>query len=275
MAKTLNPIFNSIDSFFFDCDGVLWEGDSVFTYTKKIIAFLQSLKKKIFFISNNSTQSVEQYKMKFKNFGINISSYQIMISSFATVKYIQSLNNNIKNVFIVGEEGLISSFESAGFNVFNRQKNFNNYREIEAVIVGMDRTITYDKLTTAIRSIDRGALFIGTNPDPTFPTGDGIAPGAGSIIGAIARALNKEPKKICGKPDPLMANLLIENKNLGISKEKTVMIGDRVTTDMIFASNAEIKGILVKNTGFGSEELKKFPSFPFYSILNDISDIMI
>ena len=136
----------------------------------------------------------------------------------------------------------------------------------------MDRKFTYSKLQIGLRAILRGARFIGTNPDPQFPTEDGFSPGAGSMIGALARALEQEPEKVLGKPYPLMAEMLL--KKLKLSPKKCVMIGDRVSTDLKFALNANLAPVLVK-TGFGTMEFNKNKNFPYYKVIDTLEQIFI
>ena len=225
---------------------------------------------KIFYFSNNSTKSVQEYAITLQNFGISTHPNQIMISTIATLKYVKSLNI-VKNIYIIGEQGLITSFQEAGYSVYTSILLEEQIKSIDAVVVGMYRQLTYQKLTMALQSLAKGAHFIGTNPDPTFPTEKGIAPGAGAIIGALSHAIGRQPEIICGKPDPLMAKILIEENNL--HQKHTIIIGDRVTTDLNFAKNAKIRGILVK-TGFGEEEYVKYPNFPYYKVLDKITDLV-
>ena len=269
----LQAYVEKFNTFFFDCDGVLWEGEKLIPFAKEVILYLREKKKNIFFISNNSTKSVTNYIKKFENYGIPVNEKEIMISSLATLKYLEK-QSAISNIYIVGEEGLIDSIRQGGYNVFHDDIENDSIKQIDLVVVGMDRTFNYRVLTIAIRAIINGARFIGTNSDPTYPSDDGISPGAGSMISAISGALNIFPEIICGKPDPFMANLLLNDSSLHLNHKKTLMIGDRVSTDLLFAKNAGIEGLLVK-TGFGKIEFEQYPTFPYFKVLNSVKDLLI
>ncbi len=259
--------FLNFDGFFFDCDGVIWEGNDLLPGAKALITYLIETHKQIAFLSNNSTQSVADYQKKFLSFDLPVSEEQIMTSSLVTLNYVEHKNYKTKSIYVLGEEGLKDTFRKAGFNVLPDSGTQEN---VDAVIVGMDRSFTYQKLSIGLKYCLKGADFIGTNPDPQFPTPDGFFPGAGSMIGALQSALGYGPEKICGKPDPLMATIMLERFDL--KPERTLMIGDRVITDLYFAVNANISPILVK-TGFGKEELNKYPNFQYFYVLDSLTDL--
>lgn len=261
--------FQNFDGFFFDLDGVIWKENELLPGSKQLIELLNLEKKKVAFLSNNSTKSLEQYISKFKKLGIPASEDQVINSSLVTVEYLNSKNYENKTVFIIGEEGMKETFRNAGYRVVQDKQDCDR---VDAVLVGMDRFFTYDKLSTGLTYCLKGADFIGTNPDTQFPTPEGPFPGAGSMIGALESALGYGPEKICGKPDPLMANVMLKRFNL-VSK-KTVMIGDRVTTDLKLALNSSMNPVLVK-TGFGTEEYQKFPDFKYFKVIDSLSDLFL
>lgn len=269
----LQLFLNDFDALFFDLDGVLWEGDKLIPYSKEVISILRNYNKKLFFISNNSSKSVKEYLKKFKSFGIQVFPNEIMLSSLATLKYLDQ-QKKIYKIYVVGEEGLIEILSSGNYQVYHDYIDNETIKKIDAVVVGMDRSFNYEVLTIAIRALLNGARFIGTNPDPTFPSENGISAGAGSMIGAIRSAVNKNPEIICGKPNPFMGEILFANPQNHFKKSKTLMIGDRVSTDLKFAENVGIKGLLVK-TGLGALEYSEFPHFPYFKVINSIADLLI
>ena len=263
----LKDDYEKINGFFFDCDGVLWEENTLLPGAKELLETLTQKNKTICYLSNNSTKSLTQYLAKFHSLGLEVDSGQVITSSIVTVNYLALKNYKRKKLFIIGENGLKETLEQAGYQVVSEHEKEEN---IDAVIVGMDRNFSYKKLDLALKYCLEGADFIGTNPDPQFPTPHGFSPGAGSMIGALQSSLGYSPEKICGKPDPLMANIMLERFHL--SPEKTVMLGDRVTTDMQLALNARINPILVK-TGFGEEEYKKYTNFSYYKVIDSLLDL--
>ena len=262
----LKDDIQKFDGFFFDCDGVLWEENHLLPGANELLNNLLANNKQVAFLSNNSTKSVSQYLAKFKSFNLPVTEDQIMTSSVVTLKYVEKKDYPTKRVFIIGEQGLQDTFSQHGYEVI--LKETDNER-VDAVIVGMDRSFSYEKLSSGLRFCLKGADFIGTNPDPQFPTPKGYFPGAGSMIGALQSALGYPPLKICGKPDPLMALIMLERFNL--KAEKTIFIGDRVITDMNLALSAHMHPVLVK-TGFGAEEFEKYPTFPYFKVIGSLMD---
>ena len=177
----LKDIFQEFDGFFFDCDGVLWEENHLLPGAKELLTILNENNKHIAFLSNNSTKSISQYLKKFHTLDLPVSENQVITSSVVTSKYILEKDYPTKTLFVIGEQGLINTLENDGFAVVNEDSSKD---KVDAVIVGMDRSFSYKKLSLGLKYCLAGADFIGTNPDPQFPTPDGFFPGAGSMIGA-------------------------------------------------------------------------------------------
>ena len=260
--------FQNFDGFFFDCDGVIWEENHLLPGAKDLIEILVEKNKKLAFLSNNSTKSVREYQKKFLSLELPVTADQIMTSSLVTLNYILTKNYKSKNIYIIGENGLKETFQEAGFTVL---PDSTTIEKVNAVIVGMDRSFSYKKLSLGLKFCLNGADFIGTNPDPQFPTPAGFFPGAGSMIGALQSALGYAPEKICGKPDPLMAQIMLDRFNL--KPEKTIFVGDRVITDMKLAINAKLNPVLIK-TGFGGDEYNKYKDFPYYKVIDSLNDLI-
>lgn len=264
----LKSAFNNFDGFFFDCDGVLWEEDRLLPGAFDLLTYLNEHQKKIAFLSNNSTKSVKQYIKKFQSFNLPVTENQVMTSSLVTLEYVTRKNYKNKIIYVIGEQGLKDTFLEHDFIVVPEDTELE---KVDAVIVGMDRDFTYQKLSLGSKFCLNGADFIGTNPDPLFPIPNGFSPGAGSMIGALQGALGYPPEKICGKPDPLMAQITLTK--LGLSPENTIFVGDRVITDMKLASNAHLKPVLVK-TGFGAHEYQKYPTFSYFAVIDSLTGFL-
>jgi len=215
-------------------DGVLWKDNTPIIDLPRAFKEIESLGCLALLATNNSMLSRQDYVIKLQNFGVNISEKQIYNSGYATAAYLKRRFPSGGSVFVVGEPGLVKSMEAAGFSV--------GERNAVAVVVGIDRHITYNKINTAMRLVRAGSVFIGTNPDKTFPTPDGIAPGAGSIIAAVETACEKEPV-IIGKPSPIIFEMAIREHNL--LPHETLMVGDRLDTDILGGQRAGCKTALV------------------------------
>ncbi len=217
-----------------DMDGVLWRdiepiGDLP-TIMKKIAAKgLQTA-----FVTNNATRTVEQYQEKFRGFKVEISAEQIFTSSKATAQYLQQRFPEGGNVYVIGERGLQEAMQETGFTIANN--------ECLAVVVGLDRELTYEKLRRAALLIRRGSAFIGTNPDPSLPSPEGDVPGAGSILAALEAATDVKPL-IIGKPERALLDSAMSQ--LGVSPAETLVVGDRLETDVTAGQKAGCRTALL------------------------------
>jgi 4-nitrophenyl phosphatase len=181
---------------------------------------------KVVCATNNATSTVAEYTGKFNTFGVKIEPWQIVTSAMASANAFIKAFPNKGSVYIVGEKGLISELRENGFTPITEPSNDS---PVVAVIAGMDRTVSYQKLQRATFHIRSGIPFFGTNPDATFPTPLGLVPGAGSIIAAIETASGVKPIMI-GKPSPFMFELASERMEL--NKSEILIVGDRLETDI-------------------------------------------
>lgn len=217
-----------------DMDGVLWRDDRSIGYLPDIFERIRKLDLGFTLATNNATKSVEQYLEKLAGFGVQLDAWQIVNSPQAAVWMLKQKFPDGGGVFVVGETGLVDTL--AAENYFLSDEN------VCAVIVGLDRMLTYEKIHRAARLIRSGALFIGTNPDSTYPVPDGLAPGAGAVIAAVQAASGVSPM-IAGKPGPIMYHLALERLN--VDPIEAVGIGDRLETDIAGAQACGCRTALV------------------------------
>lgn len=241
---------SSFKALFLDMDGVIWRGD---TFIEKNIRPIQNWVKEgreILFLTNNSTESREFYAKKLKNVGIEVNEEKIITSAWATSLWLKE--KAIKKVFVIGEVGLVEEIKAQEIEVIDDAEMILEGREeTEAVVIGMDRGFTYRKLWAGLKTIDGGGLFIVTNEDPDFPLPEGRAPGAGALSSALQTASGEEPTVVIGKPErPLFEFAL---KILKVPKEKILVIGDRLKTDILGGKRAGLKTLLVL-TGIDSKK---------------------
>ena len=195
MIRDLTP---SIQSLILDMDGVLWKDDTLLVDMPSVFGRIKNLGLKVVLATNNATRSVDMYLKRFEGFGVHLESWQVINSAIATGYLLQKRFPQGGPVFVVGEKGVCDTIGEYGF--------FYSEDHPLAVIVGMDRQITYEKLTRATLLIRSGLPFFATNPDKTFPTPQGLAPGAGSIIASVQASTDIEPI-MAGKPLPLWPTL--------------------------------------------------------------------
>jgi 4-nitrophenyl phosphatase len=232
--------FSKINTILFDGDGVLWNGEDKIQGVDQIFSIIHKYNLKWALLTNNNTKTVQNYIDKLNSFGIAADSKNIYSSSTITANYLIRRYGFGAPIFVLGMPGLIETMQNAGFQVYYGETQ--PIEEIKAVVAGMDRDITHSKIKVAMRLILEGAEFVATNTDSSYPTPEGIHPGTGMVIGALIGTTEIKPKVI-GKPSSEIFTTSMEL--IGANHESTVMIGDRLNTDIIGAQNAGIKSILV------------------------------
>jgi 4-nitrophenyl phosphatase len=217
-----------------DLDGVVYHGDRVIPDAPAFFRFLRRQAIPFLLTTNNSTLGPHQYVEKLARMDIAVGEAEVLASADATASYLAQQAPPGARAYVIGEEGLKSSLEAAGFVLAES--------DVRYVVVGLDRQLTYEKLTKAVRLVKAGAEFIGPNPDTTLPMDDGVIPGAGSFQAAITAATGVRPL-IIGKPEPTM--LLIGCERLGARPADTAIVGDRLDTDIIGGMRAGLQTLLV------------------------------
>ena len=229
-----------------DMDGVLWRGNSAIPGLNDLFDFILHRALPFVLATNNSTKTPEQYLDKLGSFGVKtVARANILTSSLATAAYLRRDYPPGSKVYVLGQDGLHAAMQEAGFVVLPDAS-----QPVEVVVAGADFSLTYDKLKYAALLIRRGARFVGTNGDLTFPSEEGLIPGAGSILAAIEAATGVKPATV-GKPARLMFDIAIEI--MGTRSEQTAMVGDRLETDILGGQRAGLKTILV-TTGVDNEQ---------------------
>ncbi len=221
----------------FDLDGTLFVSSRPREGAQEVVKVLREAGLRLAFLTNNSTYSVRNLHRKLNGMGIEASMDEILTSSYVTARWLLERYGEI-GVFPVGESGLVEELVRAGHRVVGEE-------EAEAVVVGLDRELTYSKLMRACRAIWRGALFVATNRDRYLPTEHGPVPGAGAVVAAIEAVTGKSPVVI-GKPETLMLERAL--KRLGLGKEEVVVVGDNPETDAEMALRAGVRCVLVWRT---------------------------
>lgn len=244
-------LLSSIETFLLDCDGVLFKGKTVFPQVPESLAHLEALGKQVFYVTNNSTGSRRKYAGKL---GLPITQLNMYNSAYVTAKYVAERVPPNSKVFVIGEEGLFDELREVGLTPlggpeFERRDyncdHFDADPEVRAVIVGFDRHATYHKFTYAYKCVaEHGALFVATNTDAQFPLENSLIPGGGCFVAFLAHALQRQPV-VVGKPEAPMFDIIQHTAPRPIDKSSTIMVGDRLDTDILFGKNAGIRTVLV------------------------------
>ncbi len=217
-----------------DMDGVLYREDDPMPGLVDFFRFLRRHGIRFVLATNNSTRTPEQYVAKMARLGVHIAPTHLITSSLATAAFLGEIAPPGTPVYAVGQDGLTAALQEAGFVLDSHRAEF--------VVVGLDTHLTYEKLKTATLLVRRGARFIGTNPDTTLPTPEGMAPGAGAILAAIQAATGVAPT-IVGKPQPTMFHQAMAR--LGATPADTAALGDRLETDILAAQRTGVLSLLV------------------------------
>jgi 4-nitrophenyl phosphatase len=255
-------LLRTIRGLILDMDGVLWRDKTPIGDLPRIFSDIRQRGWKVILATNNATLSAEQYIQKLAGFGVSLEQWQIVNSSQATAHYLRQRYPQGGAVFVVGESGLVTELAAQGFFVSEQQPL--------AVVVGLDRGITYEKLKTASLLVRAGTPFIATNPDKTYPTPEGLAPGAGTFVAAIQVAGDHEPL-IIGKPEPEMYLQALER--MGLNPEETLVVGDRLETDIAGAQRIGCPTALVLS-GVSSRQGAEAWAPPPDCIAADLSSLL-
>ncbi len=250
-----------------DCDGVVWRGKQVIYGAQKTLQELQNIGFKLGFVTNNSSLSREGFRRKFTSLDFDPEHYFIVNSAYGAAIYLKEHDH--KRSFVIGEKGLVEELQIQSIYTTDIYE-----MNLDSVVIGWDRQLTWRKLADAMRIIlyDNG-LFLGTNPDNSYPIEDFLVPGAGAGIAALSTACGKEPDRILGKPDRYLIDLICVEMNC-TNYSEAVFIGDRLSTDIAAGINAGMDTILVQ-TGISDHHLKEkiIPSVEIESI-NEIFSIL-
>jgi 4-nitrophenyl phosphatase len=215
----------NIKSLILDMDGVLWKADSPIGNLHAVFDLILNRGLKVAFATNNGTRTPEQYVERLSSFGVIIKPWQVVTSSLGVAHMLSQAFPTGGPVFAIGEEGLIQALRKKGFETLS----IGEANKSQAVVIGIDRSINFEKMCEAALLVRHGVPFYATNPDKTFPTPRGEIPGAGAWISVIVTATGIEPI-YAGKPSPYLLELAREM--LGTEKEATLVVGDRLETDI-------------------------------------------
>src|SRR5688572_10242418 len=229
---------SNIKALILDMDGVIWKADAPIGDLPSIFERIRARGLKYVFATNNSTKTSEQYAARVNGFGIEADPWQVITSSQAAAHAVAQRFPRGTKVFIIGEDGLRLPLEGEGFEIVSVE----NAPQAEVVVMGFDRAINFAKASEAALLVRNGIPFYATNMDKTFPTPRGQIPGAGAWISVITTATGIQPI-IAGKPFPFLMELSMEK--LGMQKEETLVVGDRLETDIAAGQAVECPTALV------------------------------
>ncbi|YAL82626.1 HAD-IIA family hydrolase [Dermacoccaceae bacterium W4C1] len=244
-----------------DMDGVLVHEEHAIPGAADFLAALQENGRRFLVLTNNSIYTPRDLRARLLGSGIDVPEASIWTSALATAQFLDSQRSG-GSAYVLGEAGLTTALHDVGYVLSARQPDY--------VVLGETRTYSFEGITRAIRLIESGSRFIATNPDATGPSTEGSLPATGSIAALITKATGVEPYYV-GKPNPLMMRSALNR--IDAHSETTVMIGDRMDTDVVSGLEAGLRTFLVLTGSTSEDKVDRFPFVPT-GIFDSIADVV-
>lgn len=269
-SQTVNPLImdkktikkiREKSGFIIDMDGVLYHGNKLLPGVIEFVEWLKSENKKFLFLTNSSARSPRELMEKFQRFNIEVKEERFYTSGLATASFLNSQKPG-GSAYVIGESGLINALYNVGYTMNDINPDY--------VVISETRDFNFDKITQAIRLVSKGAKLIGTNPDVSGPAEDGVVPATKALIAPIEIATGKKAYFI-GKPNPYIMRHAI--KTIDCHSEESIIIGDRMDTDIIAGIESGIDTLLVLSGITEKSDIQKFAYRPTY-ILEGVGKII-
>jgi NagD protein len=249
-----------LKNYLIDMDGVLISGSTLIPGADAFIQRLRDRGVNFLLLTNNSRHTPRDLAFNLQKVGLHITESNIFTSAIATARFLQAQKPN-GTAYVIGESGLTAALHEVGFIITEHEPDY--------VVLGETLNYNFSQITHAIRLILGGSRFIATNPDATGPSEAGILPACGATAALIETATGKRAFFV-GKPNPLMMRSALNY--LGVHSEDTIMIGDRMDTDMVAGVQTGLDTILVLSGVTRLADVARFPYVPTY-IVQSVADI--
>lgn len=246
--------------FICDMDGVIYHGNRLLPGVKKFVNWLYDEDKKFLFLTNNSGKTPSELSQKLKNMGLDVDESHFYTSALATAKFLSKQSPNCR-VYVIGEPGLYSALYNEGITVSETNPDY--------VVMGEVYNYNYESICRAVNLVLGGAKLIGTNSDVNGPSDTGIIPSCRALISPVEMATGKNAYFV-GKPNPLMMRTGLNM--LGVHSSESVMIGDRMDTDVIVGLEGGLDTVLVLSGVTKRADINNFAYHPRL-VLNGVGDI--
>lgn len=250
-----------VESWLTDMDGVLVHEQKAIPGAADFIEALRRTGRRFLVLTNNSIFTPRDLRARLLTSGIDIPVESLWTSALAAAQFLDSQRRE-GSAYVVGEAGLTTALHDIGYTMTEADPDY--------VVLGETRTYSFEAITTAIRLIENGARFIATNPDPSGPSPLGTLPATGAVAALITKATGVEPYFV-GKPNPLMMRSALNR--IDAHSEHTVMIGDRMDTDIISGLEAGLRTILVLTGSTRPDQVDRFPFVPS-RVVDSIADLV-
>ncbi|CAG7838197.1 unnamed protein product [Allacma fusca] len=276
--SAFEAFLKNIDAVMFDCDGVLWVGMKVLPNAPELVKKLRSMGKKVFFMTNNSTKTRDEFLVKFISLEFEATLEEIVSTSFLAALHLKENNFN-KKAYVIGTPGVTKELQAVNIKSLpigpdivatdmvtwaaDHLDKTSLDPDVGAVIVGFDHHFSYSKLFKAASYLkDPNCIFIATNTDESFPSGEKmVIPGTGSIVNSVKTAAQREPV-VMGKPHRIPFDYVRRFHNL--DSNRVLMVGDRANTDILFGTNCGLHTLLVLSGVTTLQEIQEWSASDFH-----------
>ena len=253
---------NTVSSFITDMDGVLVKGKALIPGADAFLRGLEETGREYLVLTNNSLYTQRDLSHRLRQLGLEIPPERIFTSAMATAAFLQSQRPD-GTAFVVGETGLTQAIHDVGYVITDIDPSY--------VVLGENDAYHFENLTKAVRLIEAGAQFIATNPDVSGPPEAGTSPGCGALAALIEKATGKAPFFV-GMPNPLMMRSALNY--LDVHSEDTVLVGDRMETDIVAGVESGMRTILVLTGVTRQADIERFPYRPTW-VLDSVAEIRL
>ncbi|GIN19493.1 MAG TPA: HAD-IIA family hydrolase [Bacillus bacterium] len=254
---------DDFEAYCFDLDGTIYLGNQILPGAKETLETLRMNHKKVLFITNSPTQTREECRRRLESLGIDVCSNEILTGPFISALYF-SENFPDALIYVVGEEAIRTEFNHFSLKVTEDPS------EATHVLVGLDRSFTYEKLNMAMNAVRNGAKLIVTNPDPTCPVPGGFVSDTYAIARAIEVASGKSIFQVTGKPSAFYGERIL--KELNVESDQCLIVGDRLETDILLGKFSKIRTCLVLTGVARKEDVDKTKIYPDF-IIKDLNSL--
>src|SRR5690625_1929747 len=249
-----------VESWLTDMDGVLVQEDKIIPGAAEFIEKLRASGRRFLVLTNNTIFTPRDLRARLAASGIDLPEESIWTSALATAQFLDDQRPN-GSAYVIGEAGITTALHDIGYVMTEGDPDY--------VVLGETRTYSFEAITKPIQLVEAGARFIATNPDPTGPSPGGPMPATGSVAALITKATRVDPYFV-GKPNPLMMRIALNR--IEAHSETTVMVGDRMDTDIIAGLEAGLRSVLVLSGSTRRDQVERFPYRPS-RVVESIADL--
>jgi NagD protein len=243
-----------------DMDGVIYRGSQLIPGAARFIQELRAARIPFLFLTNNSQRTRRDVATKLERMGIEVEEEHVFTCAMATARFLARQKPD-GTAFVIGEGGLLTALHNNGYAIVDKDPDY--------VVVGEGRTLNFEMAEAALAMVLGGAKLVATNLDPNCPTHNGTRPGCGAIVAMLEAAAGVKAFSV-GKPSPVM--LRAARKELGLTSDQTIVIGDTMETDILGGVQLGYKTILVLSGGTRREDLQRYAYWPD-KIVESIADL--